>query len=130
MSYLDNIFLWLGNINLKEDEFNEYFKLDYSVEGDFDDPNYKLCGFCRDIEEKWYDEDFIGYIKYEKEMPILDLLTDVPIAKEDKHKVIEKAAQTGLTLVNAVYWYSGEISEPDKDKSYNGLKYLGEFSLD
>ncbi len=26
-----------------------YFELDYSTEGDIDDPDYNVCGFCRDL---------------------------------------------------------------------------------
>ena len=29
---------------------------------DFDDPDYKLCPFCKDINQRWYDEDLIGII--------------------------------------------------------------------
>ena len=57
MDYLDKIFLWLGNTYKTEQEFYDYFKLDYSENED-----KQVCGFCLDIGKKWYDEDFIGYL--------------------------------------------------------------------
>ena len=130
MDYLDKVYLWLGLTNLSQNDFEEYFKLDYSVEGNFEDPNYKICGFCKDIDELWYDQDFIGYIKYDEAMTIIDILEEAPIDEGDRKQIDSIAKKIGLGKVNAIYWYSGEINPPIQDKIYNYLKYIGEFNLD
>ncbi|WP_452219466.1 immunity 22 family protein [Lacinutrix salivirga] len=130
MDYLDKVYLWLGLIDLNQNDFKEYFKLDYSVEGNFEDPNYKICGFCEDIGELWYDQDLIGYIKYDEKMTVIDILEEAPIDEDCKDKIVSITKSLKLELVNAIYWYSGKIDEPSKEKTYNGLKYIGEFNLD
>lgn len=131
MDYLDKVYLWLGHIELDQSNFKEYFKLDYSTEGDFNNPNYKVCGFCNDINQLWYDEDFIGYLKYDNSMAVSEILQDAPIDEDDKEEIIQIVKNDiDLEKVNAIYWYSGEIEEPSKEKTYNGLKYIGEFNLD
>nr|WP_306309658.1 immunity 22 family protein [Xenorhabdus yunnanensis] len=45
----NRVHLWIGSNFSSEDEYMEYFQLDYSVEGDFENPNYKICQFCKDI---------------------------------------------------------------------------------
>lgn len=130
MSYLDRVFLWLGNTNKSQSEITEYFKLDYSVEGDFDDPNYKICGFCKDINEKWYDEDFIGYLKFNDNLSIEEILEEVPIALYERDKILSICKELNIEEVNATFWYSGEIEAPSKDITYSGLNFIGEFDLD
>ncbi|WP_275389799.1 immunity 22 family protein, partial [Xenorhabdus bovienii] len=68
----NSVHLWIGNNFSSEDEYMKYFELDYSVEGNFDDPNYKLCQFCKDIGLQWYDEDFIGIIPRRDESVSID----------------------------------------------------------
>ncbi|MGJ8739170.1 immunity 22 family protein [Zobellia laminariae] len=123
MDYLDRIFLWLGKTSKNQIEFDEYFKLDYSN-------NPKICGFCKDIGTKWYDEDFIGYLKFDEEMSITDILEEVPISRDDINKVLIKCEELNIRRANAVYWYSGEIETPSQNKSYNELPYIGEYDLD
>lgn len=130
MDYLDKVFLWLGKTNNSQEKFEAYFSLDYSCEGDFENPNYKICGFCEDIGEKWYDEDFIGYLRYDTPMNVTEILEEAPIDAHDKEQIIKISKNIGLEEVNAIYWYSGEIHPPSQDKSYNGLQYIGEFNLD
>lgn len=125
MDYLDKIFLWLGNSTKTEQEFNNYFKLDYS-----ENENKEICGFCLDIGKKWYDEDFIGYLKFPDNTDILEILEEVPINSSEKEIVIKKCNELGLNTANAVYWYSGEIETPKSDKTYNDLNFIGEFMLD
>jgi hypothetical protein len=126
MDYLDKIFLWLGVTSNNQEQFDEYFELDYSEDID----NRKICGFCQDIGKKWYDEDFIGYLRFNEEITILTILQQVPINEKDKSKVLDRCKDLGIELVNSVYWYSGEIEVPSKDKKYNELFYIGEYSLD
>jgi hypothetical protein len=124
MEYLDKIFLWLGNTSKTEKEFGRYFKLDYS------ENDAKVCGFCLDIDKKWYDEDFIGYLKYTNIINITKILEEVPINPAEKDTVIKKCNELGFSTANAVFWYSGEIKTPKSDKNYNDLFYIGEFMLD
>ncbi len=128
--YLDKVFLWLGKTNKNQYDIEEYFKLDYSVEGDFDDPKYEICGFCRDINEKWYDEDFIGYLKFECELSVEDVLEEVPIALYERDKILDLCKKLKIEKVNSVFWYSGEIEMPSRNKTYNDLSFIGEFDLD
>jgi Immunity protein 22 len=126
MDYLDRIFLWIGKTTKNQEQFDEYFKLDYSD----DKENRKICGFCKDIGVKWYDEDFIGYLKFNEEMSVSEILENVPINPDDIDEVLDKCKELNLEFVNAVYWYSGEIEILSDDKKYNELLYIGEYSLD
>lgn len=126
MDYLDKVFLWLGKTSKNQTQFEEYFKLDYSEDID----NRKICGFCKDISKKWYDEDFIGYLKFNEEMTVQEILKEVPISADDTNKILDKCKELNLEFVNSVYWYSGEIETPSFDKKYNDLFYIGEFNLD
>lgn len=130
MDYLDRVFLWLGDIKITEQELEKYFELDYSVEGDFDHPDYNICGFCKDIGEKWYDEDFIGYLTFEETLSIKEILEHVPIALDEREKILQQCQELGLDKATTTYWYSGEIGTPSEDKKYNGIHYIGEFDLD
>jgi hypothetical protein len=125
MNYLERIFLWIGNTSKPQEEFDDYFKIDYT-EG----TEKKICGFCRDINKEWYDEDFIGYLKFEEAKPIVELLEFVPINKSQSSLIIEKCKELGYEKANSTYWYSAEMEEPDKNKLYNELNYIGEFDLD
>jgi hypothetical protein len=49
------IHVWVGSNFSPEEEYLKYFELDYTA--DLGDPDYKVCGFCRDIGTDWYDED-------------------------------------------------------------------------
>ena len=63
---MSKVHVWIG-INYDED-FDRYFELDNrNHDMDIDDPEYSVCQFCKDINERWYDEDLIGvYIPDEK----------------------------------------------------------------
>lgn len=43
------IHIWIGTTHKTEEEYLKYFELDYSTEGDFDDPDYKLCLFVKTL---------------------------------------------------------------------------------
>ncbi|KAB0866820.1 hypothetical protein FZH98_10915 [Cronobacter sakazakii] len=45
----NKVHLWIGNNFSSEDDYMRYFELDYSTDGDTDDPDYNVCGFCRDL---------------------------------------------------------------------------------
>lgn len=114
---MSNIHLWIGNVNSSENEYDEYF-----------DQDDEICGFCIDIGEEEYDEDFIGAIpKYEKLLDVKDILEDTILSKEEYQKVISICEQKGLNKVNATFYYSDTELKPDIRKMYNGLHYIGLF---
>lgn len=107
-----------------------YFELDYSVEGDFDDPSYKLCGFCKDVGTVWYDEDFIGIIpRREQEVSLDDILAEAAIDDDELPIAKARCDALGIKKANAIFWYQDAelvLEKPIKE-SYNGLKYIGVF---
>jgi len=127
------IHLWIGSNFLPENEYLQYFEIDHSTEGDFDNPSYKICGFCRDIGEVWYDEDFIGIIpRQEGNIPVPDLLIEAAVDPKEYPAIIDKCLKLGITEANALIWYQDEdliLPTPYKD-SYNGLKYIGKYFED
>lgn len=126
MDYLHKIFLWLGKTSKTQEQFDKYFELNYSEDVD----NREICGFCTDIDKKWYDDDFIGYLKFNQEMSVRTILQEVPISKNDIDNVLDRCKELNLEFVNSVYWYSGEIDTPSFNKKYNDLSYIGEYNLD
>lgn len=89
--------LWIGNNFSSEDDYIRYFELDYSTDGDIDDPDYKICGFCKELGIKWYDEDFIGIIPREnKEVSIDDFLEAVAVDEGEKENVKTKCNASGI----------------------------------
>lgn len=129
----NKVHVWIGNNFSLEEEYIKYFELDYSVEGDFDNPNYKLCGFCKDIGIQWYDIDVIGIIPRHNEEVILDeLLLDAAIDDNEFISVKKKCANLGIKKANAIFWYQDAelvLKKPIKSQ-YNGLKYIGLFNGD
>ncbi len=110
-----------------------YFEIDHAAEGDFDDPNYKLCGFCRDIGIVWYDEDFIGIIpRCEYEVSLDEILTEAAVDEDELPLVKARCEALGIKKANAIFWYQDAdlvLTQPIKD-SYNGLNYIGVFQGD
>lgn len=66
------VHLWMGTNIEPESEYQKYFELDYNSE--LDEPSYKVCGFCKDIGQRRYDEDFIGIIPRKDKEVELDVL--------------------------------------------------------
>lgn len=131
-----HVYIWIGTTYKSETEYYEYYKLDYTYE--LDDQDYRVCEFCKDVGEKWYDEDFIFLqTPLEKEVNIIDLLEDTIVL--DKEHVIQKCNELGIKKANAIFGYATPddhykegclyLSHPYKD-SYNGLKYIGRFLHD
>ncbi|EMT5587514.1 TPA: immunity 22 family protein [Providencia stuartii] len=133
LSIENKIHLWIGSNFLPEEQYISYFQLDYSVEGDFDDPNYKICQFCKDVGLKWYDEDFIGIIpRHKEDVSLDDILVDAAVDDSELNIIKEKCNNLGIKKANAIFWYQNEdfeIKKPIKD-FYNGLKYIGLFQAD
>lgn len=126
----EKVHVWIGTNFSPESEYQQYFELDYSTEDGFDDPDYRICGFCKDVGVKWYDEDFIGIIaRRDQEVTVDDILQDAPIDASDWARAKAACAALGITQANAIFWYTdgdGVISVPPEN-TYNGLRYLGLF---
>ncbi|NUF50237.1 immunity 22 family protein [Gilliamella sp. ESL0250] len=125
-------YLWIGTNFMPVEEYNKYFELDYVAE-ELDDPDYKVCGFCKDVGNNWYDEDFIGYPKpLKKEIDVGKLIDKLISPELDcRQNIIEKCHQLGITKANALVWYKASevaIKKPYKE-NYNGLKYIGVFKF-
>ncbi|AOM41988.1 immunity 22 family protein [Xenorhabdus bovienii] len=129
----NSVHLWIGNNFSSEDEYMKYFELDYSVEGNFDDPNYKLCQFCKDIGLQWYDEDFIGIIpRRDESVSIDEILIDAAVDQSEFQSIKDICDRLGIKEANAIFWYQDSelhINPPYKEQ-YNGLKYIGLFEGD
>ncbi|MHA8113676.1 immunity 22 family protein [Kosakonia cowanii] len=103
----DKVHLWIGSNYDSEEQYHSYFALDYSTDGDFDDPAYQVCPFCRYLGIKWYDEDFIGIIPREAEDVALDeILQEAAIDKDEISKVKAICSASGIEKTNAILWYS------------------------
>ncbi|WP_306351431.1 immunity 22 family protein [Flavobacterium sp. '19STA2R22 D10 B1'] len=127
------VHLWIGSNFSSEENYMEYFKLDYSVEGDFDNPDYKLCGFCKDIGTQWYDEDFIGIIpRQDNEVTLDEILIEAAIDQDEWISVKKHCDKLGIKKANALFWYQDAELTIDEsiNNQYNELKYIGVFKGD
>jgi hypothetical protein len=129
-----HIYLWIGINNKSEDEYSQYFKLDY-IEGNIYSKKYKVCNFCKDIGEKYYDEDFILTPKpLKKNIPVGLLIKD--FFTIDNEKIIKASYAVGIKKANAFFGYATpdahkeegclNISKPYKEY-YNELVFIGKF---
>lgn len=126
----DKVHLWIGSNHDSEEQYHSYFALDYSTEGDFDDPAYKICPFCRYLGIKWYDEDFIGIIPREDEDVALDeILQEAAVDEDEISKVKAICSASGIEKANAILWYSSgdRPLSPATGSDFKGLKYIGCF---
>ncbi len=93
----NKVHIWIENNFSSADDYIRYFELDYSTDGDIDDPDYQVCGFCKELGIKWYDEDFIGIIPREnKEVSIDDFLEAVAVDEGEKENVKTKCNASGI----------------------------------
>ena len=133
MEQYEKVHLWIGTTHKPEDEYQRYFTIDYTTEGDFDDPNYIVCGFCQDIGERWYDEDFIGIIpRFGTVVELDEILAGSAVDAADFDDVKSVCSTLGIEKANAIFWYADAfltIPVPHKD-NYNGLHYIGLFNGD
>ncbi|AHK18881.1 immunity 22 family protein [Yersinia similis] len=129
----NKVHVWIGTNLSSEEDYMKYFELDYSVEGDFNNPNYKLCEFCKDIGTQWYDSDFIGIMpRHEQEVSLDEILLDAAVDQDEFSLVKSECDKLGIKKANAIFWYQDPdlvIKKPIKDQ-YNGLRYIGLFSGD
>lgn len=128
---MSKIHVWIGITHKSEENYLQYFELDYSTEGDFEAPEYRVCQFCKDIGKKWYDEDFIGIIPIlKKDVSVIEILQEIPIEQDEIRKVLSICKEMGLSSANAIFYYTDSeliIQKPYKD-NYNDLKYIGVFN--
>lgn len=128
---MKKIHIWIGITKMTNSKYKKYFELDYSTEGDFDDPEYKVCGFCKDLKIKWYDEDMIGIIPIlKKEGDIDTVIKLAPINKKSIDEIKKLCAIQGIIKSNAILYYTDaelKVNKPYKD-NYNDLKYIGCFN--
>ena len=125
-------YLWIGSNFMPVEKYEEYFELDYTTE-ELDSPEYKICGFCKDIGTNWYDEDFIGYPEpLKKEIDVGELIDKLISQGIDcRQKIIDQCHKMGITKANVLVWYKASetvLKKPYK-KNYNGLKYIGIFKF-
>ncbi|AUQ24223.1 immunity 22 family protein [Dickeya zeae] len=125
------VHIWVGSNFQSEEKYMDYFELDYSVEGDFSNQNYKLCGFCRDVGIEWYDEDFIGIIpRHDEDVSLDELLIDAAVDRSELSELKKKCKDLGIEKANAIFWYQDPSVVVNGEADYNGLKYIGSFKGD
>ena len=125
---ISKIHIWVGT-NFDGD-YDSYFKLDYSIE-DIDDPSYKVCGFCKDIGLKWYDEDWIGVLRNPQIEDVDVFLSDLSVSDETLSEIKRVCINKGLEKVNAMFFYiDSNVKVRNKTKLYNKLVYIGEYDTD
>lgn len=133
MDDYNKVHLWVGTTFKPEEEYQKYFELDLSKDGDFDDPDYKVCQFCKDIGQVWYDQDFIGIIpRAEEEIDLDELFVEAAVDRDELPRVKEICKEKGIEKANAIFWYQDAdlvVPKPYKEE-YNGLKYIGMFEGD
>lgn len=120
--------LWVGLIEKSNEEYLEYFELDYET-----DEESVYCQFCDDIGLDYgYDEDFIIIHRLlPQSISIKEMLIKMQfLNNEEKSKVILRCEELGIDKINTYVFYSEPDLNIDKERTYNGLYYLGEFSAE
>lgn len=130
--YMSKVHVWIGINNADDETYEKYFELDYDdPDMDIDDPLYKVCQFCLDINERWYDEDCIGVYKEDSIVDIRLALEELSVSKETLLEIQGICIQKGLDKVNTMFYYfDSELEITDVNKLYNGLHYIGIFDTD
>ena len=116
---MKKVHIWIGTFSGSEKEYEDYFNLQ-------DSP----CRFCIDINTDEFDEDFIGIIPiFNEEQDISILLQHVPIDMDDIKNALIKCKAMELVKGNAVFYLTDvSLTIPNKEKSFNGLKYIGMYN--
>lgn len=127
---MSKVHVWVGINNVDDETFEKYFELDYDdPDMDIDDPLYKVCRFCLDINEKWYDEDCIGVYKEDNIVDVRVLLEELSVSQETLIEIQNICEKKGLENVNSMFFYiDSEIVVADLNKLYNELTYIGKFN--
>ena len=116
---MKKVHIWIGTFSGSEKEYEDYFNLQ-------DSP----CRFCIDINTDEFDEDFIGIIPlFSEEQDIGILLQLEPIDMGDIKSALIKCKAMELVKGNAVFYVTDvSLTIPNKEKSFNGLKYIGMYN--
>ncbi|MCT6517990.1 immunity 22 family protein [Proteus vulgaris] len=129
----NRVHLWIGSNFSSEEEYMHYFELDYSAEDGIDSPNYRVCGFCKDLGIMWYDEDFIGVIpRFDNNVTLDEILVDAAVDESEIPLIKAKCEELGIKSANAIFWYQDPelvINQCD-NQTYNNLHYMGEYNGD
>lgn len=129
----NRVHLWMGSNFSSEEEYMHYFELDYFAEDGIDSPNYRVCGFCKDLGIVWYDEDFIGVIpRFDNNVTLDEVLVDAAVDKSEIPLIKAKCEELGINSANAIFWYQDpELVIKERDnQTYNNLHYIGEYNGD
>ena len=103
---MSKVHVWVG-VNYDED-YDSYFELDYSdPDMDIDDPNYKVCQFCKDIGERWYDEDWIGVYRNPELMDVRLLLEELSVDEDTLTEIENICREKNIEKANALFFYNG-----------------------
>ena len=116
---MKKVHIWIGTFSGSEKEYEDYFNLQ-------DSP----CRFCIDINTDEFDEDFIGIIPlFSEEQDIGILLQQVPIDMGNIKSALINGKAMELVKGNAVFYVTDvSLTIPNKEKSFNGLKYIGMYN--
>lgn len=129
----NRVHLWIGSNFSSEEEYMHYFELDYSEEDGIDSPNYRVCGFCKDLGIVWYDEDFIGVIpRFDNNVTLDEVLVDAAVDESEISFIKAKCQELGINSANAIFWYQDPelIIKKSVNQTYNNLHYIGEYNGD
>ncbi|WP_193016256.1 immunity 22 family protein [Proteus sp. FME41] len=129
----NKVHLWIGSNFSSEEEYRHYFELDYSEEDGIDSPNYRVCGFCKDLGIVWYDEDFIGVIpRFDNNVTLDDVLVDAAVDESEISSIKAKCEALGIKNANAIFWYQDPelVIKESGNQTYNNLHYIGEYNGD
>jgi hypothetical protein len=125
-SVMDTIHVWIGNLSISAEEFNQYFAINEADK----DAGVGASQFDKDIHIEWYDDDLIG-VYYQRENNSLDdAIEEIPTASADvEEQIRNRCAELGITEANAMFYYTdSDLRITDTAKQYNGLTYVGAFN--
>lgn len=127
--------VWIGSTSLDDRAFHRYFDNDpayWDIEEEViekSEEDVTGCGFCRDLGMKYlYDEDLLLVIYEATAISVAELAMAAIDSDEAVAAIARECERRGIAKANAMFVYSdpGE-SVVDRDKSYNGLPYIGLF---
>ncbi|WP_370079799.1 immunity 22 family protein [Lysinibacillus sp. RC46] len=130
--YMSKVHIWVGINHDESNVFEKYFELDYSdPDIDIDDSEYNVCQFCKDIGERWYDEDLIGVFRTEELRNIKEFLGELSVSSEIGIEIQDTSKEKGFESINSMFYYMDpELVISDETKLYNKLTYIGVFDTD
>ena len=108
---MSKVHVWIG-INYDED-FDRYFELNNrNSDMDIDDPEYSVCQFCKDINERWYDEDLLCVYIPDEKRQVVDIdviLKELTISEETFVNIKKICVEKGVEKANMMFYYMDPI---------------------